>query len=230
MNKKKSILVLAAHPDDEVLGCGGTIARLVKEGHSVSVAIMCEGITSRYSERSSADPMQKINLKNHSEKASAILGVSDLRFFDMPDNRFDTVPLLDIVKIIEQLIEEIQPDTVFTQHSGDLNVDHGIVFRATITATRPLPESTVKEVLAYEVPSSTDWAFQTGSKTFSPNVFFDISTTLDVKLLAMETYASEIRMPPHPRSLDAIRENACRWGHIIGVRAAEAFESIREIR
>jgi LmbE family N-acetylglucosaminyl deacetylase len=230
MNKKISVLVLAAHPDDEVLGCGGTIARLTKEGIPVSVAILGEGITSRYQTRSSADPALLDDISRNAKKAAAVLGVTDVRLFRLPDNRFDTVPLLDIVKLVEQLLDEIQPALVLTQHGGDLNVDHTIVFKATLTATRPAPGSPVKEVLAYEVPSSTDWAFQTGQKVFSPNVFYDVSATLDVKMEAMKTYAGEIRSPPHPRSLDAVRENAFRWGHITGVRAAEAFESIREIR
>lgn len=230
MNKNISVLVLAAHPDDEVLGCGGTIARLTREGIPVSVAILGEGITSRYQTRSSADPALLDDLSRNAKKAAAVLGVSDVRLFQLPDNRFDTVPLLEIVKLIEQLLDEIRPALVLTQHGGDLNVDHTIVFKATLTATRPAWGSPVKEVLAYEVPSSTDWAFQTGQKVFSPNVFYDISETLDIKMEAMKTYSGEIRDPPHPRSLDAVRENAFRWGHITGVRAAEAFESIREIR
>ncbi|MDP3562993.1 MAG: PIG-L deacetylase family protein [Methanoregula sp.] len=230
MNKKTPVLILAAHPDDEVLGCGGTVARLVREGTPVSVAILGEGITSRYSARSTADPALLDDLCRRSKKAADILGVTDVRFFSLPDNRFDTVPLLDIVKIIENLINEIQPTVVFTQHGGDLNIDHTIVFKATLTASRPVPGSPVKQVLAYEVPSSTDWAFQTGQNIFSPNVFYDVSTTLDLKMDALKIYAGEMKDPPHPRSLDAVRENAFRWGHITGVRAAEAFESIREIR
>lgn len=230
MSDKRSILVLAAHPDDEILGSGGTLARLSKAGHNISIAILGEGITARYPTRSSVDPEQLDNLKEDAKNASTILGVSDIRFFQLPDNRFDTVPLLEMVKLIELLISEIRPTIIFTHHGGDLNIDHTLVFKATLTATRPVADSPVKEILAYEVPSSTDWAFQTGQNVFMPNVFYDISTTLDIKMEALKSYRGEIKAPPHPRSLDAIRENASRWGHIIGVRAAEAFESIREIR
>lgn len=230
MNEKLPVLVIAAHPDDEVLGCGGTIARIVQEGTPVSIAILGEGITSRFSKRSVLTEDLLEELHKNSKKAAEILGVTDVRFFSLPDNRFDTVPLLDIVKIIESLISEIQPSIIFTQHGGDLNVDHTLIFKATLTAARPLQGSPVKQVLAYEVPSSTDWVFQKGQKVFSPNVFYDISSTLDKKMEALAAYKDEMREPPHPRSFDALRENTFRWGHIIGVKSAEAFESVREIR
>ncbi len=224
------VLVIAAHPDDEVLGCGGTIARLAREGHQVYVSILGEGITSRYSQRDQADQAQVKRLRDHCREAARLLGVKELFTADLPDNRFDTVPLLDVVKIIEGLVEKISPHAVYTQHGGDLNVDHRVVYRATLTATRPLPGGPVRALYAYEVPSSTEWAFQTLGSVFKPNVYMDISDTLELKLQAMQLYEGETRLYPHPRSPEALRANARRWGSVVGLEAAEAFESVREIR
>ena len=225
-----NVLVLAAHPDDEVLGCGGTAAKLSSEGHEVHFAILGEGITSRYRERSAADGQLLEALHAHSRKAGEILGVRSVQLKDLPDNRFDTVPLLEIVKIIENLVEQIQPEVVFTQHGGDLNIDHERIFRATLTATRPMQGYPVRAVYAYEVPSSTDWAFGQFSPAFSGHLFFDISETLEKKIAAMQCYESEARDFPHPRSPEALRATARRWGSVIGSNAAEAFSVIREVR
>jgi LmbE family N-acetylglucosaminyl deacetylase len=225
-----NVLIIASHPDDEVLGCGGTIARLSKEGHAVHVAILGEGVTSRYSQRERADTQLVTALRDCARKAAELLGAKDLSFSDLPDNRFDTVPLLDVVKIIEGLVEQLKPDAVYTQHGGDLNVDHVVTCRATMTATRPMTGGIVKAVYTYEVASSTEWAFQKFSPLFRPNVFVDITDTLDRKIQAMEFYESEARAFPHPRSPEALRAMAQRWGSVAGVRAAEAFELVREIR
>lgn len=225
-----STLVLAAHPDDEVLGCGGTIARLVQEGEDVFIAILGEGETSRYPQRSQADKNTVESLKNCSQQVADLLGVKELFMFGLPDNRFDTVPLLDVIKIIEGLIEKVKPTTVYTHHGGDLNIDHSVVHRATLTATRPLAGSPVKNLYAYEVPSSTEWAFYQVWNNFNPNVFIDISGTLESKINAMRIYQSEVRSFPHPRSIEALNVIAKRWGSVAGVGVAEAFELIREIR
>lgn len=225
-----NVLVLAAHPDDEVLGCGGTVAKLSSEGHEVHFAILGEGITSRYRERSAADGQLLEALHAHSRKAGEILGVRSVQLKDLPDNRFDTVPLLEIVKIIENLVEQIQPEVVFTQHGGDLNIDHERIFRATLTATRPMQGCPVRAVYAYEVPSSTDWAFGQFSPALSGHLFFDISETLEKKIAAMQCYESEARDFPHPRSPEALRAVARRWGSVTGSNAAEAFSVIRELR
>lgn len=224
------VLVIAAHPDDEVLGCGGTIARLTQEGKEVFIAILGEGITSRYDQRNQADKNTVEALKTCSRQVAEFLGAKDLFMFGLPDNRFDTVPLLDVIKIIEGLTEKIRPEIVYTHHSGDLNIDHSIVDRATLTATRPIAGQTVKQVYAYEVPSSTEWTFSQFTTGFKANVFVDISVTLEKKIAAMEIYESEARRFPHPRSSEALRSLAKRWGAVAGIEVAEAFELIREIR
>jgi len=222
-----SVLVVAAHPDDEVLGCGGTISRLTQEGQKVYVAIMGEGLTSRYAEKKEADTEMVERLHECSRKVSEALGVCELSMHSLPDNRFDTVPLLDIVKIVEELIEEIKPSIVYTHHAGDLNVDHSLLSRAVLTATRPVPDSVVKTVYAFEIPSSTEWSFQHLQPSFRPNTFFDISKHIDVKVDAMNMYDAEVRPFPHPRSSEALRAIAAKWGSTVGLRAAEAFELIR---
>ncbi len=224
-----TVLVIAAHPDDEVLGCGGTIARLAQEGQEIYIAILGEGITSRYSHREQADQEMVETLHRRSRQVASLLGAEELFMYNLPDNRFDTVPLLDVVKIIEALLEKFKPDTVYTQHGGDLNIDHNIVYRATLTATRPTAGQSVKTLYAYEVASSTEWAFQKFSPVFQPNVFVDIKSTLETKLEAMELYESEARSFPHPRSPEALRAIAQRWGSVAGLMAAEAFELIRVV-
>ena len=224
------ILVIAAHPDDEVLGCGGTIARRAREGDDVYITILGEGITSRYEEREEADPALVAALHARSREVAQLLGARDLFMESLPDNRFDTVPLLDVVKIIENLIDRLQPQAVYTQHGGDLNIDHQVLYRATLTATRPTAGSPVQEVYAYEVASSTEWAFQKFEPAFRPSVFVDISATLETKVAAMQRYESEARPFPHPRSPEALRAAARRWGSVVGLQAAEAFELVRAVR
>jgi len=223
-------LVLAAHPDDEILGCGGTMAKLAKEGRRVFSAILGEGITSRYDHREDAAAEKISRLAAESRRAAERVGVEDLFFFDFPDNRFDTVPLLDIVKVIEKLVEKLRPEVVYTQHGGDLNIDHGIVFRATMTAARPIAGSPVKAIYAYEVASASEWAFGQIHPIFQPNTFLDISDTLATKIKALEDYKGEIREFPHPRSSEAIAAIAKRWGATVGCAAAEAFQLIRAIQ
>jgi len=206
------------------------MARLVGEGHDVFVAILGEGITSRYERREAADPALMKTLHDRSRKAAELLGAKALVLGDLPDNRFDTVPLLDVVKKIEDLIGRLQPQIVYTQHGGDLNVDHAVTFRATLIATRPLKGGPVHAVYAYEVASSTEWAFQQFAPVFHPQVFVDIAGTLDLKVRAMEMYESEARAFPHPRSPDALRAVARRWGSVAGLEAAEAFQCVRVIQ
>ena len=225
-----SVLVIAAHPDDEVLGCGGTIARLARKGQDVFIAILGEGMASRYERREQADQAMMETLRACSRQVAEFLGAKDLFMYDLPDNRFDDVPLLEVIKKIEELIERVKPRIIYTQHGGDLNMDHAVVYRATLTATRPTAGCPVKELYAYEVPSSTEWAFAQFAPAFRPNVFVDISTTLGVKLKAIQIYESELRSFPHPRSVGALRAIAQRWGSVAGLEAAEAFELVRAIR
>lgn len=224
------VLIIAAHPDDEVLGCGGTAARMSEEGHDVSVAILGEGMTSRYDTREQADSESAEKLLNSAKRARETLGVNRLHTYNLPDNRFDTLPLLEIIKIVEKVIKTENPDTVYTHHAGDLNIDHAIVNRAVLTATRPLKECPVRRIYAFEVPSSTEWSFYGMRPLFKPNVFVDISATLEKKIEAMTHYESEIQPFPHPRSSQSLITVAKRWGAVAGLKAAEAFELIRDIR
>jgi LmbE family N-acetylglucosaminyl deacetylase len=221
--------VVAAHPDDEVLGCGGTIARRAAEGDDVYIAIFGEGITSRYSDRAEADQQLLTALHGDSRRVADQLGARDLFMYSLPDNRFDTVPLLDVVKIIEGLVDRLKPEIIYTHHGGDLNIDHVVLNRAVLTATRPVGPSSVRAIYCFEVASSTEWAFGQYGGAFRPNVYVDIAGTLERKITAMEAYESEARPFPHPRSPDALRAIARRWGSQVGLQAAEVFELVRSI-
>lgn len=225
-----NVLVVAAHPDDEVLGAAGTVARLTDEGHGASILILGEGATSRAASRSEGPSAEVDALAEQSRAAAAVLGVDDVRHVGLPDNRFDRVDLLDVVKEVEAAIERVEPSLVLTQHGGDVNIDHQVAFKAVMAATRPVPGSGVESVLAFEVGSSTEWAFGAFAPAFSPTVFYDITATLDRKLEAMACYATEQRPFPHPRSPESLTAQARRWGSTIGVGAAEAFQLVRERR
>lgn len=230
MGATSRVLVIAAHPDDEVLGCGGTAARLIGEGHEVHFAILGEGMTSRHPQRSDADAKQLAILHQQTHAAAEKLGVKNVTLHKLPDNRLDTVPLLEVVKLVEDLVDRVKPEVIYTHHAGDLNVDHGVIHRAVLTATRPIAGQPVLEIYAFEVASSTEWAFQRIEPSFRPNVFVDITRTLEAKIAAMECYESEARKFPHPRSPEALRAIATRWGSVVGCGAAEAFELVRSVR
>ena len=225
-----NVLVVAAHPDDEVLGCGATMARLSAEGHTVRIAILGEGATSRFDQRSDADQAEVDALARASEAAADVVGAAGVSLHGLPDNRFDSVDLLDIVKVVERLIDEHQPTVVFTHHGGDLNVDHRLTHQAVLTATRPVPGQVVADVYAFEIPSSTEWAFQRFEPAFRPTFFGEVETWLDRKLAAMREYEAEVRPFPHPRSPEALQVIARRWGTVVGQPAVEAFEVVRSIR
>jgi LmbE family N-acetylglucosaminyl deacetylase len=224
------VLVVAAHPDDEILGCGGTMARLAREGHEVRIAILAEGMSSRYAHREDADPEQLQHLHAQAQQAAGKVGARESVLCKLPDNRLDTVPLLEVVKLVEELVARFRPEVIYTHHPGDLNVDHGVVHRAVLTATRPVAGQCVSEIYAFEVPSSTEWAFQRLEPSFRPSVFVDITETLETKIEAMACYDTETRKFPHPRSPEALRAIATRWGSVVGLPAAEAFELIRSVR
>jgi LmbE family N-acetylglucosaminyl deacetylase len=226
----KKVLVIAAHPDDEVLGCGGTMARLAREGNEVYTLILGEGVTSRDERRDRPKRETEIKkLKEQVNSANKILGVKESFVFDLPDNRFDTVALLDIVKIIEKVKEKVNPDIIFTHHHGDLNIDHRIAFKAVITAFRPVKDEQAKELYSFEIPSSTEWNSIDSSDFFRPNYFIDIAETLSLKTKALEEYSLEAKDYPHPRSLRGVDVIAKRWGVQNGLMAAEAFEVIRKV-
>lgn len=224
----KKILVIAAHPDDEILGCGGTAARLVKEGNEIYSVILGEGITSRDVNRQREKREKEIaQLKKQAQEANDLIGVKELFTFDFPDNRFDSIPLLNIVKAIEEVKSKLKPDILFTHYEHDLNIDHHITYQAVLTAARPLAGETVKEIYSFEILSSTEWNYPL---RFNPDCFFDISGTIDIKTAAMEKYKSELREFPHPRSLKGIRLNAENWGMKTGLPFAEAFKVVRTIK
>lgn len=224
-----AILVVAAHPDDEVLGCAGTISQLGRE-HEVHIAILGEGISSRQDARDKTLAAERERLQDEARTAGKLLHAASVTFAGLPDNRFDTVPLLDVVKHVEGWIERMKPRSIYTHHPGDLNIDHALTFRAVLTATRPMQGGSVKDLYAFEIPSSTEWAFQRMSPVFRPSVFVDISTTITTKVQAMQTYTTESRPFPHPRSPEALQAIARRWGSVVGLEYAEAFELIRSVR
>lgn len=218
-----TVLVVAAHPDDELLGPGGTLARHVRDGDDVHVVIVAEGATSRYE-----DEMVDV-LAAFTEKAAAVLGVASVARLGFPDQRLDHCPLIEVTQALETHVDQLQPTTVYTHFPGDVNADHGVVSRAAWTACRPYVAPQLRRFLAFETPSSTEWGWPGVGPSFHPSVFVDISTTVEDKLEAMSVYESELRRYPHPRSLQALRERAAYWGSTIGSRAAEAFLLLREV-
>jgi len=224
----RKILVIAAHPDDEVLGCGGTIARLSKKGYEMYVLILGEGITSRDNIRDIQKRESEIlDLKRQAEEANKILGVKQVFHHDFPDNKFDTAPFLDLIKVIEKIKNNVKPEIIFTHYEKDLNIDHQITYKAVITATRPIKGENVKEIYSFEIPSSTEWSYPL---SFSPNVFYDISETIDVKLRALEEYKTELMEYPHPRSLEGVKLIAKNWGMKVGLEYAEAYKVVRILK
>jgi N-acetylglucosamine malate deacetylase 1 len=218
-----AIVVVAAHPDDEVLGCGGTLARMASEGREVHVMLMADGETSRTSQHGHSGE-KPLGIRNAAARAaSKILNCSSLELVGLPDNRLDGMELLDLVRRIDEFVMRHRPSLVITHHSGDVNIDHRVVHDAVISACRPQPGHPVKELLFFEVPSSTEWRPPGTSSAFSPNYFVDISGTLTTKLAALDAYGEELRPFPHPRSIKAVSALAQWRGATVGVEAAEAF-------
>jgi LmbE family N-acetylglucosaminyl deacetylase len=221
-SRKNKILVIAAHPDDEILGCGGTAKELIKNGNEVCVLILGKGKTSRGEGKKEIKDLEKEMLKAHK-----IIGFKKTFTGEFPDNKFDSIPLLEIVKFIEKIKKQIKPSIIFTHYEGDLNVDHRVTYEAVITATRPMKGEAVKEIYSFEILSSTEWNFPV---VFSPDTFFDISGSINDKMLAMSAYRSEIREFPHPRSSKGIETSAQNWGMKVGLEYAEAFKTVRIIK
>lgn len=224
-----TIAVIVAHPDDEVLGCGGTICRFAQEGYMIHILILADGESSR-STISDKGKFGQIKLRKEAANAACkILGCNSVITQNLPDNRLDRIERLEIIKIIESFIHEYNPITLFTHHAGDVNIDHRVVHDSVIAATRSQPDFPVKEIYFFEVPSSTEWRPPGSALSFSPNVFIDISSYLQNKLDALTAYAQELRPFPHPRSYEAV-EALARWrGATAGVNAAEAFMLGRKI-
>lgn len=223
-----NILIVAAHPDDEILGCGGVVARLVSEGYCAYTLVLGKGITARFGSMEGYDNQNEIKeLREQMYRANEMIGVRKVYVQDLPDNRFDSIPLLDIVKIIEKIKKKVKPDIIFTHYEKDLNIDHHITYKAILAATRPMQDETVKEIFSFEVLSNTEWNYPL---SFSPDTFFDISKTINLKQKAAEEYRSEIKDFPHPRSLKGIELSAKLWGMKTGLKYAEAFKLVRMIR
>lgn len=221
---RSTVLLIAAHPDDEVLGAGGTLARHVDDGDGVHLAFVAEGESSRPEQASGVAPR-----KDAARAAAATLGCAAPVFFGLADQRLDTLPLLDIIRRIEALVAEIGPSVIYTHHPGDLNADHRLVAHAALTACRPLPGSVVRAIYAFEVPSSTEWSPGGAAAQFSPARFVDISRTMQRKMEALRCYDAEMRPFPHPRSYEAVQALATWRGACAGLAAAEAFVVLREV-
>ena len=221
----RSVLVVAAHPDDEALGCGGTLARHTAEGDTVHAIFLTNGVGSRG--HSSAEARER---NAAARVALAILGVAEVEFYSFPDNQLDTLSLLEVVRAIEARLDAFRPDIVYTHHAGDLNIDHRICQQAVLTAFRPAPGQSVHAIYGFEVCSSTEWAFAGADRAFLPVHFVDIVDYLGAKLAALEAYGDEMRPFPHVRSFEAIKALAQWRGSTVGVAAAEAFSVIREVR
>jgi LmbE family N-acetylglucosaminyl deacetylase len=219
------ILTVAAHPDDETLGAGGTIAYHTARGDEVCVLIVSDGVTSRHDR---VEQQQECALR-----ACETLGVSKVVFGGLPDQRLDTLSLLNVIGPIEDSIRNFRPDVVLTHFKEDANQDHRLVFQATLVAVRPVDHTSIRRFLCFETPSSTEWAGPFVGSVFAPNVYVDITETLSTKLEAMKAYAdthvSEVRPYPHPRSYEALEVYARRHGVVAGIGAAEPFMLVRDV-
>ncbi len=218
-----TVACIAAPPDDEVLMAGASLARHAAAGHAVHVLILCSGLESRGPVADGA--LDK--LAEEARMAAAALGAGEPELAGLPDNKLDTVPLLDVVKRVEDFVGRVAPDVIYIHHRGDLNIDHRVAHDAVLTACRPLPGGPVPRILAGEVLSSTEWQ-SPQMAPFVPTVFHDVTESLEAKLAAMRAYAGELREAPHPRSLDGIRAQARLRGVQSGCEAAEAFMLVRE--
>jgi len=219
------VVVVAAHPDDEVLGCGGTIAAHVANGDRVFPIFLADGVTSRQADNADALVTAR---QGAAKSAARALGCEPPRFLGFADNRLDEHPLLDVVQSLERELAPLDAEVIYTHHSGDLNVDHRVAHQAVLTACRPLPRSCLRTIRTFEVPSSTEWGAQ-ADPGFRPNCFVDISPFMGIKQLALACYGAELRPFPHPRS-DKALEALSQWrGACVGMVAAEAFQVEREL-
>ena len=216
IDASKRVLVIAAHPDDELLGCGGTVALHVRRGDRVRSVIVCEGESLRGVQQSS-DGM------HHANAAAQVLGIEVVKILGFPDQKIDTLTLTELITPIEKVIADFRPEIIYCQYGGDVNRDHELLFKAVLVATRPTEEF-IEAVYAFDTASSTEWSYP---RSFVPDTWVDISSTLDIKLKAMACYESELRPYPHPRSLDGLRNKAKAWGNQCCMEAAEVFMTIR---
>jgi len=230
--RNKKILVVVAHPDDELLGLGGTMYKLIKTySCNIRVVILGEGLTSRSDSRDVEKWQAELEThRSNIENARKKIGYESVGIYDFPDNRFDTVALLDIIKVVEKEKQNFRPEIIFTHHGGDVNIDHQRTFEAVITSARPMNDETVKSIISFETPSGTEWRASTDPKHFIPNLFIEIEEDgLQAKIEGMENYEFEKREYPHPRSPKALKIQAQRWGIVVGKKYAEAFSVVRII-
>lgn len=230
--KNKRILIVVAHPDDELLGLGATMNRLISDYQVYTrVVILGEGLTSRLDERDKNKWERQLQIhKSNIKNAQNAIGYESVSTYDLADNRFDSLNLLDIIKIVEKEKLEFKPDVIFTHHGGDLNIDHQRTFDAVITATRPMASEKTQTIITFETPSGTEWRASSDPRHFIPNIFIEISeTNLNAKIKGMESYEFEKRKYPHPRSPESLKILAQQRGMSIGKEMAEAFCLIRSI-
>lgn len=225
-----NVLCVAAHPDDEVLGAGGTLAKHVAEGDEVEVLLLSDGAMARFETETEAAAERRAERRAEAAAAGDILGVSDVTVLDYWGNQLDDVPLIDIVRDVESKIDAFRPNVIYTHHHGDLNVDHELVARAVRTAARPTAGSPVDRILSFETLSATEWGMPSPDNAFQPTTFVDVDEYLDRKIEAIDAYESEMRDRPHPRNAQAVRKNATLWGDKAGLYAAEPFELVVERR
>ena len=219
----KNVLIIAPHPDDEVLGCGGIIKKYSSAEKSVFVVVVSRGKSGLYSE----ERIQ--NVRQEALNAHRILGVKETRFFDFPAPELDLVSTSELARAISEVIREFKTDTIFLPHRGDIHHDHGAVFNAGLVAARPVKESPVKRIFSYETLSETEWSPPFGNDIFIPGYFVNIADVFHVKLEAMKCFKSQVREFPNPRSLEAMEALAKLRGSTVGFTHAEAFMNIRII-
>lgn len=222
------VLVIAAHPDDEVYGMGGTIAKLTAEGNEVHVLIVTDGSTTQYRDNPEVGKIID-EKKKEALNANKALGVEKVHFGELPDMRLDETAHVEVNYVIEKVIKDIKPEVVYSHFYGDVNLDHQCVYKSTLVAVRPLPGQSVKELYCYRVPSSTEWSPQTNLTTFMPNVLIDISKYCSRKYRAVKMYKTEIRPYPHPRSVEYVKKQDCAAGMKYGIGPAEEFLLLRKI-
>ncbi len=217
------VAVIAPHPDDEILGCGGTIARHVERGDDVHVVVVSRGVPEIF-------PPEEIEATRRELRAAHdVLGVDAARFLDFPAPKLDLVPRHALADALATVLGDLRSDVLYVPHWGDLHGDHQAVFDACLVAARPIGDHPVRRLLCYETLSETEWAGPRASEVFTPSVFIDVSSVLDRKLKAMACYRSQLKSPPHPRSLEGIEALARVRGSTVGCAAAEAFFLVREI-
>ena len=217
------VLVVAAHPDDEVLGCGGTMARHSKKGDSVNILLLADGVSSRANARGQGQRYEA------ARKAAGVLGAHPPVLLGMPDNKMDTLSLLEVVQKIEVIMKKVRPTIVYTHHGGDLNIDHQITHSAVLTACRPLPGDELNAIFTFEILSSTEWGAMPKCQQFVPVYFVDIALTLEQKVAALKYYDEEMRPFPHARSYEGVTFLAKLRGSQNGLNVAEAFGVVRQI-